>query len=389
MLAGLKVVCTGSVIACPWAATLMAEHGASVIQVESQLGMDTVHYTPLFWAQEHRNELDIALDIPGKGREIFFKLLKWADIFMESSKGGTYAKWGLTDDVLWEQNPQLIIVHVSGFGEEGVPEYVTRASYDAVGQAFGGYSFINGFPDPMPPMRANPYTCDYVTALNVTWSALAALRNRDKTGQGESIDIAQFEMMTRIMAQYPITYFEEGKVIPRLGNSDPGGYGYDIYECKGGGYAFVGAAGPSPFKRALKVLGLDPADYTRNPSMAVRDTPEGIIFEETLKKFCLERTNEEVDAIFMEAQVPCSAIMNMEQMARNPHYEAREVFKTWYDEVLDKEITGVNIMPRVKNAKPEIWRGSPAYGADTRDILEELGYSEAEIDKFFEEGAVK
>ena len=76
-------------------------------------------------------------------------------------------------------------------------------------------------------------------------------------------------------------------------------------------------------------------------------------------------------------------------MARIPHYEAREVWATWYDEVLDKEVTGVNIMPRVKNAKPEIWRGSPGYGADTRDILDELGYSGEEIDKFYADGAVK
>lgn len=184
-LSGLKVLSTGTVVAQPYAAMLMAEAGATVIHVESTLAPDTCRAIKYAWNQEHRNELAMALNIPSpEGREIFLKLIRWADIWMESSNGGTYQKWGLTDEYLWEHNPKLVIVHVSGFGQEGDPQYVSRASYDAIGQAFGGYMFINGMPEPNPPMRAVPYTCDYVTALNACWAALAGLHQCAEDRQG-------------------------------------------------------------------------------------------------------------------------------------------------------------------------------------------------------------
>jgi len=144
-LAGVKVLSTGSVVASPYSSMLFAEAGATVIHAESTSVPDTCRAIKYAWNQEHRNELGLALNIPTpEGQEVFLKLIKWADIWFESSKGGTYEKWGLSDDVLHEVNPKLVIVHVCGFGQEGDPVYVSRASYDAIGQAFGGYMYING-----------------------------------------------------------------------------------------------------------------------------------------------------------------------------------------------------------------------------------------------------
>lgn len=389
-LSGVKVLSTGTVVAEPFAASLFAENGATVINVESALVPDVCRSIKYAWNQEHRNELSLAVNIPTpEGREIFLKLIKWADIWMESSKGGTYAKWGLTDEFIWTQNPKLVIVHVSGFGQEGDPEYVKRASYDAVGQAFGGYMFLNGFPEPSPPLRANPYTCDYVTALNAAWAALAAFYRAQKTGKGESVDLAQFEMMTKIQLHYPMTYFQDGELLTRNGNADPKFAGYSVYKCKDGNYVFIGLVGGGPIARAKPLLGLenDP-DFPPKMQLALVGTPAGEKLEAAIQAFCDKHDALEVDKIFMDHDVPCSVINTVAMMENNPHVIAREVFAEWDDPQYGR-VKGVNVMPRYKREKGRIWRGAPLYGQDNSDVLCEFGYTQEEIDALYEKGVLR
>ena len=390
LLSGIKVLSTGSAYAGPYAATVMAENGATVIQAESSIVPDTARMVKYAWAQEHRNELAIAFNIPTpEGKEIFLKLIKWADIWIESSKGGTYAKWNLTDELLWQHNPKLTIVHVSGFGQEGDPDYVKRASYDAVGQAFGGYMFINGMPEPNPPMRANPYTCDYITALNAAWVALASYIKAQQTGQGESIDLAQFETMARIQSQYPMTYLNDNVLLKRNGNADPMVAGYSVYQCKDGNYVFIGLAGGGPMKRGLPLLGLDKdPDFPPGFQLAMQGTPAGIKLEQGLQKFCDEHDAMEVDRIFNDYELPCSIVMNVALAKNHPHYLARNVYTEWEDPQYGK-VTGVNVLPRTKKYPGKIWRGSPLYGQDNSDLLKELGYSQEQIEELYQKGIVK
>jgi len=389
-LTGVKVLSSGSVVASPYSSMLFAEAGATVIHAESAAAPDTCRAIPYAWNQEHRNELALAINFPtDEGKEVFFKLVKWADVWFESSKGGTYAKWGLTDDVIHEVNPKLVIVHVSGFGQEGDPAYVNRASYDAIGQAFGGYMAINGLPEPNPPMRANPYTCDYVTALNGAWAALAAYHRAQETGKGDVIDIAQFEVMMKIQLHYPMTFFQDGKLLKRNGNADPKFSGYSVYKCKDGNYVFIGMVGGGPLKKGLKLIGIngDP-DFPDGMQLALQGTPAGIKLEAGIQAFCDAHDAEEVDQIFMENNVPCSTIYTVELAAKNSHYQAREVFTEWDDPQYGK-VKGVNIIPKFKKNKGKIWRGAPLYGQDNTDVLKEFGYSQAEIDAMYEKGVLR
>jgi L-carnitine CoA-transferase len=390
MLEGLKVLSTGTVVAAPFAASVFAENGATVIHAESSVAPDTCRSITYAWNQEHRNELGLAINIPTpEGKELFLKLIAWADIWFESSKGGTYKKWGLTDEVLWQKNPKLIIVHISGFGQEGDPAYTSRASYDAIGQAFGGYMFINGMPDPNPPQRAVPYTCDYVTALNAAWAALAAYMKAQKTGVGESIDLAQFEMMTKIQLHYPMTYFMDKRLLMRSGNDDPKFAGYTAFKCQDGNYVFIGLVGGGPFKKALPMLGLagDP-DFPAGIQLAVKGTPAGDKLNKAIQAFCDQHPAQEVDQICMKNEVPCSTILSLEMAEQNSHYKAREVFAEWDDPQYGK-VKGVNVLPHVKNNKPQIWRGAPLYGQDNSDVLREFGYTDAQIDDLYAKGVLK
>jgi crotonobetainyl-CoA:carnitine CoA-transferase CaiB-like acyl-CoA transferase len=393
MLEGLKVLSTGSVIAGPWAAGAFAENGATVIHAESTAGKDTLRGIKYCWEQEHRNELVIALNTPSdEGKEIFLKMCEWADIWIESSKGGTYEKWGLSDEVIWERNPKLVCVHVSGYGETGDPGFVNRASYDAAGQCMGGYAFVNGFPDPMPPMKAVPYTCDYTTTLNVAWMSLAAYICAQRTGKGESIDLAQFEVMTKLMAHYPATAAMDGVALGRSGNDDPTFAGYSLYPCGDGNYVFVGAVGKNPLKKLVYKIGLqDHEEYFDDMQMATRALyPKfAVDLDEAIKAYCADKTSLEVDAIFAEEGVPSAPVMTLVQALDHPHYIARGVWAEWDDPTYGT-MKGVNAYPvNAKNNPAQIWRGAPLYGADTRDVLADFGYSEADIDGLFERGIVK
>ncbi len=391
MLSGLKVLSTGSVVAAPHATSLFAENGATVIHVESTVAPDTCRSIKYAWNQEHRNELGMAFNIPTpEGKQIFFKLCQWADIWIESSRSGTYDRWGLADEAIWERNPRLVIVHVSGFGQEGDPEYTYRPGYDAIGQAFGGYMYINGMPEPNPPLRTVPNTCDYVTALNAAWAALAAYTKAQVSGKGESIDLAQFEMMTKIQLNYPMAYFQDGRVLERNGNDDPKLAGHSAYRCQDGIYVFIELAGEAPLKQALSFLGLDrDPDFWDGMMLVPKSAPAGEKLNKAIQAFCDGHTAAEVDRICLQNEVPCSVVNNLAMAEENPHYAARKVFAEWEDPQYGK-VKGVNVLPRARNNPPRIWRGAPLYGQDNDDLLREFfGYDDEQIEELYQKEVLK
>jgi L-carnitine CoA-transferase len=222
-LQGVRIVSSGTLIAQPFAGELAAEMGAEVIQIERPVLGDAGWRTigirleskgdapeiATNWVQERRNVFCVTLDLSkSAGRDVFMKLIPTCDIWMESSKPGTYAKWGIDDDTLRKVNPKLVITHVSGYGQYGHPDYVARASYDIVGQAFGGVMYQTGYPD-NPPSRAAPWTGDYMTAMFTLWSSLAGLTYARAHGQGQSIDVAQYEAIHRTL-RHDGRVFSEG-----------------------------------------------------------------------------------------------------------------------------------------------------------------------------------
>jgi len=199
VLNGVKVFVSGTAIAGPFAGCLMAEMGAKVLQSEApKISCGTRGTTS--WSQNHRNEFSITCNprTPA-GKKIFKKCLEWADIWIESSKAGTYAKMGLTDEVCWGVNSKLCIVHVSGYGQTG--PYKSKASYDVSGQAMGGYMYMNGVSPTSGPLKVNPYLSDYITAYNACMVALAGYINAKNSGEGDSCDVAQYDTMFRLPGQ--------------------------------------------------------------------------------------------------------------------------------------------------------------------------------------------
>ena len=235
LLQGVKVVSAVNSVAGPFATVLFAENGADVIGVENSKAPDPVRTYPYWFAQEHRNERKIALDSASpEGKTVLLGLLKEADVFIESSKARTYDKWGMSDEELWELNPKLVIVHISGYGQGGDERYYTRASYDYIGQAFSGIALQNGEPDPSLPAYLKPNLCDFMTGQQAAWSGMAALFNAQRTGKGESVDVSQYETLFRMQAHYPMYGFMHGAEAVRYTGIDPNMAGDAFYKTRDG-----------------------------------------------------------------------------------------------------------------------------------------------------------
>ena len=206
-LQGVKVVNLTMAIAGPFACSLLADLGAEVIGVESPRGRDTSRPTNQAlqgWGtqMERRNTRSLCMNVKdGAGRAWFFELLKQADILVDGFRGGQMAKWGMTDEALWEVNPKLTIAHISGFGQTGDPAYVSRASFDGIGQAYGCFMEMNGYPDRLPVL-AFPQVSDYYAGFMASIGALAGYINAQRTGKGDSVDVAQYEAMLRCEGFY-------------------------------------------------------------------------------------------------------------------------------------------------------------------------------------------
>ena len=266
VLSGVKVFVTGTNIAGPFAGSLMAEMGAQVLQAEAP-NIPCQTRGTASWSQNHRNEFSITLNTATKrGKEIFLKCAEWADIWIEAGRPGSYEKRGLSDEAIWEVNPKLAIVHVSGYGQFG--PYKDKASYDVSGQAMGGYMYMNGASPDSPPLKVNPYLSDYATALNACICALAILTHARATGEGDSVDISQYETMFRLLGSYPMEWFNKGypkrgePVKYRTGNVSDMAAGFSFYDCKDG-TIFIGMVGQGNTKKGYPLVGLPtPGDGT-------------------------------------------------------------------------------------------------------------------------------
>ena len=383
-LQGVRILSTGSIVAEPVAAGLAADMGAEVIHIERPgLGEDWRHAEfPIegpngervasSWIQDRRNSFYTTLDFSTpEGREIFLKLAERADIWMESSKARTYDKWGLDDQTVLGANPALVICHISGYGQDGDPDYVDRASYDFTAQAFGGMMNLMGNPEPEPPTRAVPWTADYITALFCLWSSLAAYIHAQRTGQGQVIDLAQFEAVHRILAGTMVAYHELGMVRERAGNKAGNAQPWDTFQASDG-WVVIAAVGPVVYSRVCRVIGLDPEEEKWIKARREIESPQGIEFDAILRGWVEDRTVDEVVTLFNEAQVGCSRIMNAQEMAENPHYRSRNVHIQWDDQQLGRPVTGVGAIPQFSETPGKIWRGSVPVGHDNGLVYGEL-----------------
>ncbi len=399
-LQGVRILSTGTIVAQPFAAALAAEMGAEVIQIERPrfgdvtrgTGVvtkveDGLRFNPL-WLQDRRNTFHTTLDFTSReGREMFLRLIAGVDIWMESSKAGTFAEWDLDDATVLAANPAIIITHVSGYGQTGHPDYLNRASYDPIGQAFGGTMAITGSADPEPPMTARPLAADYTTSQMCLWSSLAAYIHAQNTGKGQVIDLAQYEAVHKVMSGSMVEYFETETVPERRGNQSGRSQPFGNYHAKDGWVAI--AALGTVFDRVCRVLGMDTTAAYRLEARSNPESIPGIEFDAILRGWLEDHTVKEVVEIMNTAQIGCSAVMTTKDIAEDPHYQAREIHTEWDDLQLGRKVKGTGIIPKFSETPGKIWRGSVPLGHDNDLVYRHhLGMSDADLDRLREQGII-
>ena len=383
VLDGLKVVHSATNMAGPMGATMLADHGADLIWLENPRIPDTSRSgIPLTVEIERRNSRTLAVDIPSpEGKEIFRKILEDADIYIEGWKPGTLAKWGLGDDVLWSWNPKLVIVHVSGYGQNGDPEYYTRGGYDAIGQAASGFMNQNNG-------AVGPFSCDAQAAMYIAFSSMAAYYRACKTGKGESIDLSQVEIMMR-QQLYLADYATNGRVYGDESKFSTTIAGWGPYSAADGQAVYVVGIGGNTMRKGADWLGLKyGVDIPEGTSIIAKGTEKGDEWHAALEKYIGSVPAAEAEKELLAHSIPCTRIMSYKDILETDHWKKRNTMTNWQSNH-GFEVKGVSPMPVMANRPGQVWRAAPSMGMDNEEILYELGYSKEDVEAMYDKGVIK
>jgi formyl-CoA transferase len=396
-LEGLKVLEMGTLIAGPFCGRLLAEFGAEVIKIETPAdekgeGGDPLRKwrklhegTSLWWYAQARNKKSVTVNLREKeGQDIVRKLALQADIIVENFRPGTLEKWSLGYESLAKQNPRLIMVRLSGFGQTG--PYKDRVGFGAIGESMGGMRYLTGYAD-RAPVRVGISIGDSLAAMYGAMGALMALRHRDRTGQGQVVDVALYEAVFSMMESMLPEFGMTGFVRERTGASLPGIVPSNTYLCADGQYVVIGANGDSIFKRMMLAIGR--ADLANDPALAdnagrTRRTEE---LDAAIGAWTGANTLDHVLTVLEKADVPSGRIYSIADIVSDLQYQARGMIeKHKLGDNQDLLLPGV--VPKL-SATPggTRWIG-PGLGAHTAEVLASIGYDGAAQDDLRKRGII-
>ncbi|MBS7544213.1 CaiB/BaiF CoA transferase family protein [Ancylobacter oerskovii] len=392
-LAGIRVIELGNLIAAPFAARLMAEFGAEVIKVEAPGEGDPLRKwrklhegTSLWWYLQSRNKKSVAVNMRlPEGQEVVRRLVRDADVLIENFRPGTLERWGLGWEALKAINPNLVMVRISGFGQDG--PYRERPGFGAVGEAMGGMRFTTGEPD-RPPARTGISIGDSLAALHAVMGALMALLAiKSGRGAGQVVDVSLYEsvfnMMESLVPEYDLFDF----VRARSGGSLPGIAPSNSYPTAEGSYVIVAGNGDGIFKRLMTAIGRE--DLANDPRLASNDGRVRHVEEidGVIAGWTSRHSLDEVTAALDAAEVPNGRIYSVADIVADPQFLSRDMIlpSTLPD---GTQVKMPGIVPKLSDTPGGVsWLG-PKLGEHTAPVLASLGYSAEEIEALVAGGAV-
>jgi len=389
-LDGLRVIDLTRVVAGPLCAQMLGDLGADVAKVERRgdgddlraLGPPFVQGSEdsTYFVSLNRNKRSVSVDFAKpEGAAILKRMAAQADVLIENFRPGTLARYGLGYEDLRAVNPRLIYCSVTGFGQSG--PYAGRSGYDFVAQAMAGLMEVTGEADGMPgggPQRVGVPVADMFTGFAATVSILAALRHRDATGEGQTIDVNLFETMTSLMQAPMSSWLNAGRIFPRSGNDSPVAVPYGVFEGSDARFV-IGVLNDREFVRLAEALGHP--EWSDDPRFRrARDRVEHrVALLDRMRTLLKTRPRAEWLAKLEEAKITSGPINTAEDVEADPHIAARGMIRE-IPHHAGGTVRVVTSPLHLSATPPEIRHGVPAPGGDTDAVLAEFaGMDAAEI----------
>jgi CoA:oxalate CoA-transferase len=391
-LEGIKVLSFGRMLSGPFSTMLLSDLGAEVVKIEAprigdlaRFASPTIKDVSSYFLSINRGKKSVTLDLKQeRAKEIVFELAKEADILLENFRPGVMARLGFGYEAIREVNPWIIYASLSGFGQEG--PYAQRPAFDMIAQGMGGVMSITGEPG-RPPVRLGYSMGDIGASLFTCVAVLAAIHEREKSGEGQWIDVAMLDSQVALCENACARYFATGEIPGPLGSRHPLFTPFQAFPTKDG-YVVVVAQLPDDWERFCGAAGKEEwvSDEKYSTLEARLENYEG--FLEEMNALMRTRTTEEWINLLDAHQVMCGPVNNIEQVVNDPHINEREMFvDTKHSQAGSLKVVGTPM--KFSRTPCRIEKASPGLGEHTEEVLSTwASLSEEEIDELRESGII-
>jgi formyl-CoA transferase len=364
-LAGLKVLELGQLIAGPFAGRMLGDFGADVIKVEPPGNGDPLRQwrllhdgTSVWWQVQSRNKRSVVLDLrTDEGRAGVRALAREADVLIENFKPGTLEKWGLGPDQLTHDNPGLVMLRISGYGQTG--PYRDLPGFAVVAEAMGGLRHLMGEPGRVP-VRAGVSLGDTLAGLHGVIGVLMALQARARDGRGQVVDVALYEAVFNCMESLLPEYSAFGAIRQPAGSALPGIAPSNAYRCADG-QVVIGGNGDSIYKRLMASIGRDDLGQDTALASNAQRAARADELDAAITAWTVQRPVNEVVATLQASSVPVGRIYTVKDIAEDPHFQARGMLQdAATPDGLALKVPGV--VPRLSATPGRLERPAPRLG---------------------------
>jgi len=391
-LAGVRVLDVSTLFAGPLAATFLGDFGADVTKIEHPRRPDAARgHGPqkegvnLWWKTLGRNKRTLTLDLSAaEGAEILLRLVAEADVMIENFRPGTLERWGLSPERLFAANPRLVLARVTAFGQIG--PYASRPGFGSLAEAMSGFAALTGAPDGPPTLP--PFgLADGITALATAFAVMATMRATERDGDGQVVDMAIIEPILMLLGGQITAWDQLGIVQPRTGNRSVNNAPRNVYRSRDGVWLAVSTSSQSIAERVMQLVGR--TDLTEQSWFASghERAQHADELDDAVQQWIGSRDAEDVISRFEEVSAAIAAVSDVRGVVSDPQYAALGTVTRVPDPDFG-DVAMQNVLFRLSRTPGSIrWTGR-SHGADTREVLSELGLSGTEIDELAERGIV-
>jgi crotonobetainyl-CoA:carnitine CoA-transferase CaiB-like acyl-CoA transferase len=376
---GIRVIDLGTFLAGPYAASILGEFGAEVFKVEHPIAGDPMrrfgtatkrHDATLAWLSEARNKKSVTIDLRQKeGVQLFLKLIAKSDVLIENFRPGTMEEWGLDWQTLSQANPGLVYLRVSGYGQTG--PYRHRSGFAHIAHAFGGLSYLAGFPGETPVVPGTAPLGDYISSVYGAIGILLALRHREKTGEGQIVDIGIYEAVFRQLDEIAASYGLFGKVREREGSGSFVAVPHGHFRTQDDKWIAIACTTDKMFERLAEAMERPELASSglygdQRKRLAARDEVNRLVIE-----WVGSLSRSEVMTRCLDCEVPVGKVNSIADIFADEHFQARGNLTKITEEGLG-EVVVPGVIPTLSETPGRITHLGPAMGNATYEVMREL-----------------